>query len=142
MKDMFVVKARDVGPLKSISIHHSAPPGHGGWLLSGVVVRNQQNNHEYVFECGKPLAEHDSQELRYWNFLRPGHKMQMDCCFCGSPALPPSFSFFVACSHLRAYPFRLCFRYEAMHKTVTYPHVCVCSVIFHDALLQKCCPWN
>jgi hypothetical protein len=64
MKDMFVIKARDVGPIQSVNIRHVAPPGNGGWHLAGIVVRNLRSNEEYAFSYGDVIGENNTVELR------------------------------------------------------------------------------
>lgn len=63
-KDLFLIKARHVGPLVAVSLRHAAPDGRA-WRVAGIVVRNLKTHEEFTFPASAPLGSNDAVTLQH-----------------------------------------------------------------------------
>ncbi|KAJ1482788.1 Lipase/lipooxygenase, partial [Baffinella frigidus] len=62
-KDMFIIRGRDVGPIREIAVRHATQEGRP-WGLAGVIVRNQKTHEEIVFPCREEVDANAVVNLR------------------------------------------------------------------------------
>jgi hypothetical protein len=70
MTDIFSIEMRELGDIKRVRIRHDNTGIAPGWLLSKIVVHNEESDKEWTFPCDRWLA-HDEDDGEVDRVLDP-----------------------------------------------------------------------